>query len=93
MAFSLSAAVISDAALVRFPDHHAYQSTDAADIAAAAANGLVVTTEKDLVKLAEFPALTSLRALRVQLEVEDGEALLDLLLREQTEVDSHRRSG
>jgi len=79
--------------LVRFPDHHAYESTDAADIAAAAVNGLVVTTEKDLVKLAEFPALTSVRALRVELEVEDGEALLDLLLQDETEVDSHRRSG
>ena len=53
----------------------------------------MVTTEKDLVKLAEFPALSALCALRVQLEVKDGEALLDLLLRDQAEVDSHRRSG
>ena len=53
----------------------------------------MVTTEKDLVKLAEFPALSSIRALRVQLEVEDGETLLDLLLRDGAQVASRGESG
>ena len=74
--------------VLHFPDHHAYDRGDAAEIAAAAGGGFVVTTEKDLVKLAEFPALSALRALRVQLEVDDGEALLDLLLRDGAQVAS-----
>ena len=41
----------------------------------------VVTTEKDLVKLAPVPGLEELRALRMTLEVEEGPALLDLLTR------------
>ena len=90
---TLSASGATVRRLVRFPDHHAYDRNDAADIAAAAENTLVVTTEKDLVKLAEFSALTSLRAVRIQLEVEDGERLLELLLKDRVEVDSHRRSG
>ena len=62
-----------------FPDHHAYRADDAARIAAAAGERLVVATEKDLVKLARLRAPAALRALRVALEVEDGERLLDLL--------------
>jgi tetraacyldisaccharide 4'-kinase len=62
-----------------FPDHHRYTAGDAARIAAAAGGRLLVTTEKDLVKLAAFPVLQRLRAIRVDLEVEDGDRLLDLL--------------
>jgi tetraacyldisaccharide 4'-kinase len=65
--------------LLRYPDHHRYTADDAADIARALADGPVVTTEKDLVKLERFPALAGLAALRVSLEVERGEALVDLL--------------
>jgi tetraacyldisaccharide 4'-kinase len=65
--------------LLAFPDHHDYGERDVALIVAAAARGTVVTTEKDLVKLARFPALGSVRAVRVALEVEDGAALVDLL--------------
>ena len=79
--------------VLRFPDHHAYDRGDAARIAATAGSTLVVTTEKDLVKLSEFPALSSIRALRVQLEVEDGETLLDLLLRDDAQVASRGESG
>jgi tetraacyldisaccharide-1-P 4'-kinase len=46
----------------------------------AAGGAPVVTTEKDLVKLARLPGLDGVRALRVELEVEEGERLLDLLL-------------
>jgi tetraacyldisaccharide 4'-kinase len=63
-----------------FPDHHSYASMDVAGLIAASAEGLLVTTEKDLVKLAEIPGLRALHALRVQLVVERAEALVDLLL-------------
>ena len=64
-----------------FPDHHPYSARDAARIAAAAGARPVVTTEKDLVKLARFPVVARLCAVRVDLEVQDGESLVDLLLR------------
>src|SRR6266705_3416487 len=63
--------------MLRFPDHHAYRAAGAARIAAAAGEGFVVTTEKDLVKLGRIPGL---RAVRVELEVDDAERLVDLLL-------------
>ena len=67
--------------VLTFPDHHAYRAADAARISAAAAGRLVVTTEKDLVKLAPLLGVPALAALRVDLEVDDGEALVDLLMR------------
>lgn len=58
-----------------FPDHHAYDVGDLARIAAAGAQGRLVTTEKDLVKLA--PAgLPGLCALRIGLTVADPAAVL-----------------
>jgi tetraacyldisaccharide 4'-kinase len=65
--------------LLRYPDHHPYGAADAVDIARALAQGPVVTTEKDVVKLERFPGLAGLAAVRVALEVERGEALVDLL--------------
>ena len=57
--------------------------TGDADVAARVrgrrARGSLVTTEKDLVKLAGRAASTALRALRVALEVDDGDRLVDLL--------------
>jgi tetraacyldisaccharide 4'-kinase len=67
--------------LLAFPDHHAYREHDTDRIAAAAGGRLVVTTEKDLVKLGPLRRLATVRALRVALEVEDGDALVDLLTR------------
>jgi tetraacyldisaccharide 4'-kinase len=67
--------------LLAFPDHHAYGGGDVARIAAAAGGGPVVTTEKDLVKLERLPGLGALCALRVELEVEEGDRLLELLTR------------
>ena len=60
-----------------FPDHHVYGSVERSTIATAP--GPVVTTEKDLVKLADGPLRPDLYALRVALEVEDGPALLACL--------------
>ncbi len=76
---TLAAAGATVRQVVHFPDHHAYQPGDAARLAATAGDAPLVTTEKDLVKLEGYPVLAALRALRVTLEVEDGDALLDLL--------------
>jgi tetraacyldisaccharide 4'-kinase len=64
---------------LEFPDHHAYDAADLAGLAQAARLGLLVTTEKDLVKLEGRPGLDGLCALRVGLEVDDGDRLVDLL--------------
>jgi tetraacyldisaccharide 4'-kinase len=74
--------------VLRYPDHHPYGPGDAAEIAAASRGRLTVTTEKDQVKLAAFPSLADLRALRVALEVDDGARLVDLLAGARPEVDS-----
>lgn len=58
-----------------FPDHHAYGPEDLATLAAAAAEGRLVTTEKDLVKLAGA-GLPGLSALRIGIAVADPAAVL-----------------
>jgi tetraacyldisaccharide 4'-kinase len=63
-----------------FPDHHAYDDRDVAGLVAAAAEGTLVTTEKDLAKLGGRPGLEELCALRVSVEVEEGEQLVGRLL-------------
>lgn len=65
--------------VLRFPDHHVYAPADLERVRAAAGTRLVVTTEKDLVKLERLPGLPGLVALRVSLAVEDGERLVSLL--------------
>ena len=69
---------------LQFPDHHAYGPVDLARLRAAAADGTrsIVTTEKDLVKLARLPGAERLRlqAIRIDVMVEDGERLVDLML-------------
>jgi tetraacyldisaccharide 4'-kinase len=74
---------VETAARLAFPDHHAYEAADVARLRAAAAGGApVVTTEKDLVKLATAPDAGALRlhAVRVAVEIERAPALVDLLL-------------
>jgi tetraacyldisaccharide 4'-kinase len=65
-----------------FPDHHRYSSHDWQRVNQAARNAdLVVTTEKDIVKLNRFPfAREKLLALRVAMVVENGEALIDTVV-------------
>jgi tetraacyldisaccharide 4'-kinase len=64
-----------------FPDHHAYTAADVADLARWAQEGradLVLTTQKDLVKLrVERLGSIRLRALRIGLEVLEGAEALD----------------
>lgn len=67
---------------VRFPDHHPYAAGDLVRLRAASGAHAVVTTEKDLVKLARLPDIGAipLHAVRIDLEVDDGERLVDALL-------------
>ena len=57
-----------------FPDHHDYDRADVDEIARRAGDGVVVTTEKDAVKLAEHgPRLGEVRVLRIAPDFEEGE--------------------
>jgi tetraacyldisaccharide 4'-kinase len=61
---------------LQYPDHYPYTRGDWQGIVAAARNAdLVVTTEKDLIKLERFPfARDSLYALRVEVSMSDADA-------------------
>jgi tetraacyldisaccharide 4'-kinase len=83
---TLSAAGVNVAERVGFADHHRYTGIDAERlIARAEADQLVLlTTEKDLVRLGGEPPLAALKArataLPVELVIEEGEAFRALLL-------------
>ena len=62
-----------------FPDHHDYSPADVATMVSAGRGAELITTEKDLAKLAGRVGLEHLRGLRVTLQVEDGDRLVDLL--------------
>jgi tetraacyldisaccharide-1-P 4'-kinase len=63
---------------MEFPDHHSYSTRDWQRINRAAQNvDFILTTEKDIIKLARFPfAKEKLMALRVEMAVENGAALI-----------------
>lgn len=65
--------------VLQFPDHHWYDAADWRTITTAArAADLVVTTEKDLVKLERFPfAKGTVAALRLGVEVDSAARLLE----------------
>jgi tetraacyldisaccharide 4'-kinase len=65
-----------------YPDHHRYTREDWQQIARAGHDAdLIVTTEKDLVKLEAFPFATGkLVALRIAAQVEGAEALIAAIL-------------
>jgi tetraacyldisaccharide 4'-kinase len=69
---------------IELPDHHAYAAEDLArpTCRQRAARRSVVTTEKDLVKLARLPDAAALRlhAVRIEVAIEDGDRLVDTLL-------------
>jgi tetraacyldisaccharide-1-P 4'-kinase len=68
-----------------FPDHHAYTTSDwQAMVNAMRDTNLIVTTEKDLVKLERFPfPRDSLYALRLEVAMDAGDArALDELILE-----------
>jgi tetraacyldisaccharide 4'-kinase len=64
---------------LEFSDHHSYTARDWQQISRMARLvDLIITTEKDILKLTRFPfAKDKLLALRVALEVENGDALVD----------------
>jgi len=66
----------------RFPDHHHYRRDDWRRIVRAGRKAdLVVTTEKDLVKLGSFPfASGQLLALRIEPEIEEEEGLVQMVV-------------
>ena len=69
--------------VLEYPDHHVYTSADWQSIVTAMKNAdLVVTTEKDLVKLERFPfARDTLYALRLEVKMEPADArVLDELI-------------
>ncbi len=67
---------------LEFPDHHDYTLDDWKMIASRSRGlDLVVTTEKDLVKLERFPfAKDKLAAVRVCMDVEEGDRLVDAVV-------------
>lgn len=67
---------------LQFPDHHFYSSQDWQRISRLGRNvDLIVTTEKDILKLVEFPfAKGKLFALRVAMTVQDGERLIESII-------------
>ena len=70
--------------VVPFPDHHAYTQADWRTIVEAGRRcDLIVTTEKDLVKLEQFPfPARKLLALRVRMQVSDADRLLTRIERQ-----------
>lgn len=71
------------AEVLEFPDHHAYTHANWKMISLLGQKfDLIVTTEKDLVKLEQFPfAIGKLLALRVQMEIEDADQCLAVIER------------
>ena len=63
---------------MEFPDHHLYSARDWQRINRAARNAdLIVTTEKDILKLVRFPfAKEKLLALRVEMVLQNGSSLV-----------------
>jgi tetraacyldisaccharide 4'-kinase len=83
---TLSEAGVDIAARRSFPDHHRYTAAQAQDLVARAdaAGLMLLTTEKDLVRLAGDPQLGLLaaraNALPVRLVIEEGDAFRQLVL-------------
>ena len=67
---------------LEFPDHHFYTTGDWQQISRVARLvDLIITTEKDIVKLRRFPfAKDRLLALRVAMAVENGATLVDAIV-------------
>jgi tetraacyldisaccharide 4'-kinase len=68
--------------VLEFADHHRYSSRDWQQINRAARNAdLIITTEKDILKLIRFPfGREKLLALRVTMAVENGDVLIQTIV-------------
>ncbi len=84
---TLGEAGVAVAERASFPDHHRYTAAEAQALIARAdvANLMLLTTEKDLVRLAGDPHLAALAArasaLPVRLVIEEADAFRDLILK------------
>jgi len=67
---------------LQFPDHHVYSERDWQEISRVGRLvDLIITTEKDILKLGRFPfAKDKLLALRVAMEVDNGAVLVDAIV-------------
>ena len=67
---------------LEFSDHHTYTARDWQEINRVSRRvDLIITTEKDIVKLVQFPfAKDKLLALRVAMSVENGDALINAIV-------------
>ena len=76
---------------LEFPDHHLYTTNDWQEInRVGRLVDLIVTTEKDILKLQRFPfSRDKLMALRVAMTVENGSALVDAIVKR---IDASRRA-
>ncbi len=83
---------------LEFPDHHEYSTKDWQTISRCARNvDRVITTEKDIVKLVQFPfANDKLYALRVSMVVDEGRKLVDAVVEalgvKRSEAEERRRA-
>jgi len=78
---------------LEFPDHHMYTARDWQQInRVARLVDLIVTTEKDILKLIRFPFVTDkLLALRVAMKVENGDSLIGSIVNKVEQAkESHR---
>ena len=66
--------------LVAFPDHHAFDASDAAEIQSRAAGRGIVTTAKDWIKLQALLPAAKVHVLEQRVVLEQGSELLDALL-------------
>lgn len=87
---TLRAHGVDVAATKVFPDHHPFTANEIADLALrASAHGLLlVTTEKDHARLRRIDKLPALATLKIRLEFERRDALLQLLSERVTERSS-----
>jgi tetraacyldisaccharide 4'-kinase len=67
------------AGFVPFRDHHRFTERELSDLGSAAAGvsaRYIVTTEKDAVRIARFPAAATFLALRIRMEIPEMETLV-----------------
>jgi tetraacyldisaccharide 4'-kinase len=78
---------------LEFPDHHMYSDRDWQQINRLARMvDLIVTTEKDILKLIRFPfPKDKLLALRVAMKVENGEALIGAIVEKVNQAQENHR--
>jgi tetraacyldisaccharide 4'-kinase len=65
---------------VEFPDHHSYSRKDLSRLASWHDAEILVTTEKDAVKIERMELEDNIFYLSIEAQIEDEESLIDLVL-------------